>query len=49
MQNAATPAQTGAGSAARDTSTPVNKTTLTAQENGEDTDEDEDNGEVQTP
>jgi len=48
-QNAATPAQQGAGSAARDTSTPASKTSQTAQGNGEDADEDEGNDEAETP
>ena len=48
-QNAATPAQTSAGSAARDTSTPASKTPHTARENGEDEDTDEGNGEAATP
>ena len=48
-QNAATPAQTSAGSAARDTSTPASKTPFTAQENGEGEDTNEGNEEAQTP
>ena len=48
-QNAATPAPEGAGSAARVTSTPASKTPFPAQESGEDADEDEGNGEAQTP
>jgi len=48
-QNAATPAPQGAGSAASDTtSTPASKTPFSAQENGEDSDEDEGNGEAET-
>jgi len=48
-QNAATPTPTSAGSAARDTSTPASKTTPTAHENGEDEEQDEGNGEAETP
>ena len=48
-QNAATATPEVVRSAARDIPAPVGKTANTAQENGEDADEDEGNGEAQTP
>jgi len=48
-QTAATPAPESAGSAARVVPAPVSKTPQTAQENGEDEEQDEGNGETTTP